>query len=125
MAEDTLLEIRGVWTDPATQEEIALRTTVHLAPPEATEHDNALVSLSDTSDASPSGWAQRAYFQGMHVKAALDLALRGIDPAADYELEDLDTGQKSPRSGRDLAAGLSVSFARPRESRGFIYTRKG
>ena len=47
--------------------------------------------------------------------------LKGLDPNAEYELEDADTGRKSSQTGAELMeTGLSVTLATPRSS-GIVY----
>jgi len=57
--------------------------------------------------------------------AALDLKLCSLDTEAQYEVEDLDSGKIERKSGKELSErGLRADFSKPRESRGFVYTRQ-
>lgn len=55
-----------------------------------------------------------------------DLHLRGLDPAADYEITDLDTKLPRTISGRDLMQqGLHVEIKEKREAAIIIYKKAG
>ncbi len=50
-------------------------------------------------------------------------ALRELEPAARYEVEDADTGRREIRTGRELAAGLEITLTEP-ESSALVFYKK-
>jgi alpha-galactosidase len=51
-----------------------------------------------------------------------DFRLQGLDPAAEYELQDADTGRTWKQSGKELAeCGLRVTLEKAPESRLVFY----
>ena len=55
--------------------------------------------------------------------ASAEFKLRGIDPSAHYEMDNVDTGEASRFSGEQLSAGLCVSIPEKAESRFVFYRR--
>jgi hypothetical protein len=53
-----------------------------------------------------------------------DFRLQGLDPAAEYELQDADTGKTWKQTGKELRErGLRLTLEKPPES-GLVFYRK-
>jgi NPCBM/NEW2 domain-containing protein len=64
----------------------------------------------------------RAFRRGKCIYESARLALRGLDPDAQYTIDDLDTGEKVKATGRDLATeGLGVTIRRRPGSAVLVY----
>jgi len=54
-----------------------------------------------------------------------DFRLQGLDPTAEYEVEDADTGKTWKQSGKELGErGVRVALAKPPESRLVFYRKE-
>jgi alpha-galactosidase len=51
-----------------------------------------------------------AFRRQLATAAAITVSLRGLDPAGDYEISYEDYGITVMKSGRELAAGLSIKI---------------
>jgi len=56
----------------------------------------------------------------------VEFRLRGLDPRAQYQVEDADTGRRRRMSGKALAEeGLRIDLPRPHTSRLIFYRKSG
>ena len=80
---DALRVLEGLWVDPGTRLEIPLWARVTLCPRENSPGPLALAQVVEPRNADPNVWEAQAYATGLHIRAALALAIWNQSEADD------------------------------------------